>query len=152
MGTNRFQANPDRTPRAILARNRRAMSRSEVALKILIGSVLGAELVGGSTLLALGVYAGFGAIQSPAFSATWLLVFAVLGAISAVQYLPPFSRDRGRIADFLIDPKHLGGSLGYSNVKLQEYFAKPAGFPVYRTTRLRGFEIRKRRSIRSDPR
>ena len=74
MGSNSIQGKPFRTSRAILARKRRAMSRCEVTLKILIGSVLGAELVGGSTLLALGVYAGFEAIQSPAFSATWLIV------------------------------------------------------------------------------
>lgn len=91
------------------------MGRSEIMLKILVGGFLGAELVGGSTLLALSVFAGFEAIQSPAFSATWLIAFAILGSWVAVRYLPRFSRDRGRIANFLIDPKHLGGSIGFQD-------------------------------------
>lgn len=112
------------------------MSRSEVTLKILIGSVLGAELVGGSTLLALGVYAGLEAIQSLAFSAAWLIVSAVIGAAVAVHYLPPFSRDRGRISDFLVHSNQLGGYLGFQETLCRsETDSSPSRHPVWTTSR-----------------
>lgn len=94
-------------------RARRAMGHSEVLLKILVGGVLGAEMVGGCSLLLLGALTNFNALESPIVSSLWMLTFAVAGSVISLRYLPPFSRDRGRIADFLISPKELGGSIGF---------------------------------------
>lgn len=104
--------NPYRTPETTTGLKRRSMSRSEILLKMLIGGVLGTELVATPALLALGVFTGFEKIQSPTFSATCLVVFAAIGAGIAVCCLPRFSRDRGRIADFLINPKDITCSPG----------------------------------------
>jgi hypothetical protein len=104
--------NPYRTPRTIGRVKKCAMSRSEILLKMLIGSILGTELVGTPMLLAIGVFAGFEKVQSPPFSATCLILFAAIGAGIGIRYLPRFSRDRGRIADFLINPRDIGSSPG----------------------------------------
>lgn len=84
------------------------MSRSEITLKLLIGAILGTELVTGPILLALGVFWDFDLVKSPVFTSTCLAVSAIVGAAAGLRFLPRFSRDRGRIADFLIDPRHVG--------------------------------------------
>lgn len=112
MSRKPLAVNPYRAPETTSHLKKRAMSRSEILLKMLIGSVLGTELVATPALLALGVFAGFDKIQSPAFSATCLVFFGAIGAGIAVRCLPRFSRDRGRIADFLINPKDITCSPG----------------------------------------
>lgn len=112
MNRKSIALDPYRSPRTVSRLKKRSMGRSELLLKVLIGGVLGTELVGATVLLALGALMGFEKIQSPAFSATCLLASAALGAVIAVRVLPRFSRDRGRIANFLIDPKDISSSLG----------------------------------------
>ncbi len=92
---------------------RRSMGHVEVSLKLLVGLIIGTELIGVPVLLLLGALWDFELVRSPLFSGIWILAAAILGAVLSVRFLPRFSRDRGRIADFLINPRHVGSSLGY---------------------------------------
>ena len=98
---------------ALAGRLKRSMGRAEVSLKLLVGLIMGTELIGGPTLLLLGALWDFDLVRSPLFSGIWIIASAMLGAVLSVRFLPRFSRDRGRIADFLINPRHVGSSLGY---------------------------------------
>lgn len=107
------QPMPRLSLRRLARQRKRSMGGAEISLKLLIGIMMGAELIGGPVLLLLGVFWDFNLIRWPLFSATWMLASAILGAILSLRFLPRFSRDRGRIADFLIDPRHVGSSLGF---------------------------------------
>ncbi|MCM2373067.1 hypothetical protein [Aporhodopirellula aestuarii] len=94
-------------------RRKKSQSGAEVSLKIVIGMIFGTEVIGGPTLLSMSVFWDLEVARLPSFGAVWLMLSAAAGAWGCVRYLPRFSRDRGRVADFLIDPKQVRSSLGY---------------------------------------
>ncbi|WP_236621078.1 hypothetical protein [Rhodopirellula sallentina] len=94
---------------------RKVQSRAEVLLKTMMGMIVGTELIGGPVLLAASVFGGVEITQSPMACGLWMAGAAVVGAWLSVRFLPRFSRDRGRVADFLIDPRQVRSSLGFGD-------------------------------------
>lgn len=113
MRTQTVRSRIFRSSRQSPIQRRKAKSRAEVSLKMIVGMVLGIELVGGPALLAMSMLGGFDLVQSPVFASWWMTGFAIVGGWSGVRFLPRFSRDRGPTVDFLIDPRHVRSSLGF---------------------------------------